>query len=134
MTPNSATMAAAAAPQPQARAVAMRHGPVRGFADFHRKTVIGLCAPAPGRGGTSSSQVPGVAAAIGVIAGPVGAGPFMETTTCSNVAGTTTWRLAFRLGRSGLGPARLKAYLRRDGRALTEIWPADVWVKRTTRS
>ena len=62
-----------------------------------------------------------VEATNGEIVDPVGA---------YRVLGTTKWRLAFDFMQSGLGPVSLRAYLRHGGRALTETWLTDAWVKR----
>ncbi|MGY9046720.1 MAG: glucan biosynthesis protein [Rhodobacterales bacterium] len=62
-----------------------------------------------------------VEAANGVIVKPVAAHP---------IVGTKQWRLTFDYKQSGPEAVSLRAYLRLDGRALTETWLTDAWVKR----
>ncbi len=55
----------------------------------------------------------------GTIVEPIGAYP---------IVGTKQWRLAFDFRQSDAGPVSLRAYLRHQGKALTETWLSDAWI------
>lgn len=66
-----------------------------------------------------SGVTPVVEATNGTIVDPVGAYP---------IVGTKQWRLAFDFRQANTGPVSLRAYLRLDGKALTETWLSDAWI------
>ncbi|MFK7763712.1 MAG: glucan biosynthesis protein [Roseobacter sp.] len=66
-----------------------------------------------------SGVTPVVEASNGVIVDPVGAYP---------IVGTKQWRLAFDFRQANSGPVSLRAYLRLEGKALTETWLSDAWI------
>ncbi|MCA8881850.1 MAG: glucan biosynthesis protein [Rhodobacteraceae bacterium] len=54
-------------------------------------------------------------------------GQVLDPIRAFRVVGTDRWRLVFDFSMEGAGPVSLRAYLRRDGVALTETWIADAW-------
>lgn len=83
------------------------------------KMVIDFAGPVLAGLDRDSGVEPVVEALNGRIVDPVGAYP---------VVGTDRWRLAFDFDQSGESPVSLRAYLRLNGKALTETWLTDAWV------
>lgn len=80
------------------------------------KMVIDFAGPALEGLDNDSGVEPVVEAVNGSIVEPFGA---------YRIVGTETWRLAFDFRQSDENPVSLRAFLRRDGKALTETWMAD---------
>lgn len=114
-------------PQPEsvARVVATRQGQggVAGdpVPEGVGKMVIDFDGPALSGLDRESGVEPVIEARNGKVHAPVGAYP---------VVGTKLWRLAFDFSQDGAAPVSFRAYLRRNGEALTETWIADAWVER----
>ena len=85
------------------------------------KMVIDFDGPSLSGLNRDSRVEPVVEARNGSIREPIAAYP---------VVGTKLWRLAFDFAQAGDAPVSLRAYLRRDGAALTETWLTDAWVDR----
>lgn len=81
--------------------------------------VIDFQGPALAGLDNDSGVTPVVSARNGEILDPVGA---------YKVVGTDRWRLIFDFRQTGAAPASLRAYLEKDGQALSETWVSDAWV------
>lgn len=84
------------------------------------KMVVDFAGPALEGLDTGSGVEPVLEAVNGSIVEPFGA---------YRVQGTNLWRLAFDFRQTGSDPVSLRAFLRRDGKALTETWMADAWAQ-----
>jgi glucans biosynthesis protein len=112
-------------PQPEnvARVVATRQGqggvPGRPIPPHRAKMVVDFAGPPLNGLDTGSGVEPVVEATQGRVVPPVAA---------YRVVGTDRWRLTFDFEQDGADPVSLRAYLRRNGQALTETWLTDAWV------
>lgn len=84
------------------------------------KMVIDFQGPALNGLDNDSGVKPMVSATNGQIIDPVGV---------YKVVGTEYWRLIFDFKQTSDDPVSLRAYLERDGQALSETWISDAWVR-----
>lgn len=115
-------------PESVATVVATRQGqggvPGDPIPDGLGKIVIDFEGPSLTGLDRESGVIPMVEAVNGRILEPVDAYP---------VVGTNAWRLMFDFEQTGSEPVSLRAYLKHRGRALTETWLTDAWVKEPQR-